>query len=521
MTQVSKTSPYIIAIVVSLAAFMEVLDTTIVNVALSHIGGSFGASPDESTWVLTSYLVANGIVLPLSGWLADVMGRKNYFLLCIVGFTAASLACGLSVSLPMLIVFRLLQGIAGGGLQPIQMSIVMDAFPPEKRSTAFALTGMTMIVAPILGPTLGGFITDSFDWRWIFFMNVPIGIVAFFLAQRLVVDPIHAKAKGLLSIDYVGLSLVVLGLGALQVVLDKGQEEDWFDSQFIINFSLMSAVALLTAIAWLLRQKDPIIDIRLLANRSFGMSSLMMFFIGFVLYGCSTLLPLLVQTQFGYDATLAGLVLSPSGIALIVLMPFVGKLATKIQARYQIALGMLIVSIGMELTAFITPQTDFNTFILLRTAQVIGLPLLFVPCSVMAFSTIPSEKSSKASALYSLLRNLGGSMGISLLLSDIARHQQSHQSNLAEHLTPSNPAFTSLLAQYTQAILNTGHTQVEASFIASAKIYEQLINQSYILAYADSFRYLAVITLVLALIGLMMPANLLGSKTSDSSIALH
>ena len=223
MTQATKTSPYIIAIVVSLAAFMEVLDTTIVNVALSHIGGSFGASPDESTWVLTSYLVANGIVLPLSGWLADVMGRKNYFLLCIAGFTAASLACGLSVSLPMLIVFRLLQGIAGGGLQPIQMSIVMDAFPPEKRSTAFALTGMAMIVAPILGPTLGGFITDSFNWRWIFFMNVPIGIVAFFLAQRLVVDPIHARAKGLLSIDYVGLSLVVLGLGALQVVLDKGQ----------------------------------------------------------------------------------------------------------------------------------------------------------------------------------------------------------------------------------------------------------------------------------------------------------
>ncbi len=251
------------------------------------------------------------------------------------------------------------------------------------------------------------------------------------------------------------------------------------------------------------------------------MSSLMMFFIGFVLYGCSTLLPLLVQTQFGYDATLAGLVLSPSGIALIVLMPFVGKLATKIQARYQIALGMLIVSIGMELTAFITPQTDFNTFILLRTAQVIGLPLLFVPSSVMAFSTIPSEKSSKASALYSLLRNLGGSMGISLLLSDIARHQQSHQSNLAEHLTPSNPAFTSLLAQYTQALLNTGHTLVEAALMASAKIYEQLINQSYILAYADAFRYLAVITLVLAFIALLMPGNLLRPKTSDSSVAIH
>ena len=521
MTQTSTTSPYLIAVVVSIAAFMEVLDTTIVNVALSHIGGSFAASPDESTWVLTSYLVANGIVLPLSGWLAGVMGRKNYFLMCIIGFTAASLACGLSLSLPMLIVFRLLQGIAGGGLQPIQMSIVMDAFPPEKRSTAFALTGMTMIVAPILGPTLGGFITDSFNWRWIFFMNVPVGILAFFLVRRFVEDPLHAKAKGLLSIDYIGLSLVVLGLGALQVVLDKGQEEDWFDSQFIVNFSLLSAIALLAAIAWLLRQKDPIIDIRLLANRSFGMASLMMFFIGFVLYGCSTLLPLLLQTQFGYDATLAGLVLSPSGIALIVLMPFVGKLATKIQARYQIAFGMLIVSIGMELTSFITPQTDFNTFVLLRTAQMIGLPFLFVPSSVMAFSKIPLEKSSKASALYSLLRNLGGSMGISLLLSDVARQQQIHQSLLSEHLSPSNSAYTSLLAQYTQAIINAGHTQAEAALMASAKIYEQLINQSAILAYADAFRYLAIITLVLAMIALLMPGNLLRAKTSEPSVAVH
>ena len=521
MTQASKASPYLIAVVVSIAAFMEVLDTTIVNVALSHIGGSFGASPDESTWVLTSYLVANGIVLPLSGWLAGVMGRKNYFLLCIIGFTAASLACGLSVSLPMLIVFRLLQGVAGGGLQPIQMSIVMDAFPPEKRSTAFALTGMTMIVAPILGPTLGGLITDSFNWRWIFFMNVPVGILAFLLVRRLVEDPLHAKAKGFLSIDYVGLILVVIGLGALQVVLDKGQEEDWLDSQFIINFSLISAAALLAGIAWLLRQKDPIIDIKLLANRSFGMASLMIFFVGFVLYGCSTLLPLLVQTHFGYDATLAGLVLSPSGIVLIFLMPFVGKLANKIEARYMIAFGMLVVSIGMEVSSYITPQTDYQSFVLMRTLQVIGLPFLFVPSSIMAFSKIPLEKSSKASALYSLLRNLGGSVAISLLLSDISRHQHIHQSVLSEHLSPSNSAYSALIAQYTQKIMNAGYEHAEAVFIASAKVYQQLINQSAILAFADAFRLLGIITLVLAMIALLMPSNLLGSKTIETSTAGH
>jgi MFS transporter, DHA2 family, multidrug resistance protein len=501
----TAVNPYLIAIVVSLAAFMEVLDTTIVNVALRHIGGNFAASQDESTWVVTSYLVANGIVLPLSGWLAGVLGRKNYFLLSIAGFTATSFACGIASSLLMLIVFRLAQGLAGGGLQPMQMSIVMDAFPPEKRGTAFGITGMTMIVAPILGPTLGGLITDNFNWRWIFFMNVPVGMLALFLVKRLVTDPEHSKAKGLLSMDYIGLVLVMLGIGALQIVLDKGQEEDWFASRFIIYFALLSLVSLTAAAFWLWRQHEPIIDLRLLGHRSFGMACLMAFFIGFALYGSSTLVPLLLQAQFGYDATLAGMVLSPGGLTVVFIMPIVGKLVSKFPAKYLIALGMLTLSIGMTLSSTFTPQTDYPTFVLLRISQVIGLPFLFIPSSTLAFAHIPPEKSNKASALYALIRNLGGSFGISLLLSFVARHQQLQQTILSEGLNPAHPGYSSLLARYSAFLQSTGKTSSEAAFTAMNRIYEELLNQATQLAYADGFRLLALITFALAGIALLMP----------------
>ncbi|MDD4914743.1 MAG: DHA2 family efflux MFS transporter permease subunit [Methylococcales bacterium] len=515
------SSPLLIAVVASLAAFMEVLDTTIVNVALSHIGGSLAASQDESAWVLTSYLVANGIVLPLSGWIAGVIGRKNYFLLSIAGFTAASFACGISTSLPMLIGFRLLQGFAGGGLQPMQLSIVMDAFPPEKRGVAFGITGMTMIVAPILGPTLGGFITDSFNWRWIFFMNVPIGILALTLVNRLVVDPEHAKAKGLLSIDYIGLTLIVIGLGAMQVVLDKGQEDDWFDSRFILTFTAISVVSLIAATIWLLRQDDPVIDIRLMATRSFGMACLMIFFVGVALYASSTMLPLLVQSQFGYDATTAGLVLSPGGFALVLLMPIVGRLVNRFEASHLIALGMLTISLGMWLTSYLTPQIDYDTFVMMRVIQVLGLPFLFIPCSTMAFSNIPPEKGNKASALYSMIRNVGGSIGISLMLSYQVRHQQIHQSILAEHLTPVNPAYQNLLSRYTDSLINLGNTSTAAGVSAMNRMYEELQNQAAILAYSDVFRLLAAITLILSFLALLMPRNQAGQKGTAANPAAH
>lgn len=500
-------NPWLIAIVVSLATFMEVLDTTITNVSLSHIAGTLGASQDESTWVLTSYLVANGIVLPISGWLSGVIGRKRYFMLCIMAFTAASFACGMANSLPLLIIFRLIQGLAGGGLQPTQQAIIIDAFPPEKRGTVFAITGITMIVAPILGPTLGGFITDNFSWRWIFFMNVPVGAIAFFLVGRMVQDPPHAQAKGLISIDYIGLSLIALGLGALQIVLDKGQQEDWFTSNFIIAFAILAVTCVTAAILWILRQEDPIIDLHLLKKPSFALACVLIFFMGFSLYGSSALLPLLVQSQYGYDATLAGLVLSPGGLAIVFLMPISGKLVSRFQARYLIAFGMALLTLGLWFTSHVTPQSSYWVFVMMRITQVIGLPFLFIPISTMAFLDIPKEKSSKASAIYALSRNLGGSIGIALLTNYLFRHQQMNQMALASHLSPTDIGYRDTLAHYTQTFLAHTGSLATATQMAMGKLYRELLHQSAILAYSDSFAAMAVLTAILTLVALRMPKN--------------
>ncbi len=511
-------NPYLVAMVVSLAAFMEVLDTTITNVSLSHIAGTLGATQDESTWVLTSYLVANGIVLPLSGWLSQVMGRKRFFMMCIAAFTAASFLCGMATSLPMLIIFRLMQGIAGGGLQPTQQAIIIDAFPPEKRGAAFGLMGITMIVAPILGPTLGGFITDNFSWRWIFFMNVPVGIMAFWLVGQMVKDPPHANAQGVGSIDYIGLSLIVFGLGALQIMLDKGQQEDWFASNFIVLFAIIAAICLVAAVIWLLRQEDPVIDLRLLAKPSFSLSCIMIFFMGFCLYGSSTLLPMLVQSQYGYDATLAGLVLSPGGFAVIFIMPIVGRLVNKVQARYLIAFGMFMLTIGQWYTMHITPQTSYNLFVFMRILQVIGLPFLFIPISTLAFMHIAKEKSSKASAIYALSRNVGGSIGIAIMISYIARHQQINQAYLSANLTQEDPVFRATLARYTNAFFSHGMDMAQSAQAAMGKIYGVLLHQATIMAYRDAYMVMAIITLILALIALIMPRNNPRKLPADAAV---
>lgn len=513
-----KASPGFIAVIVSIATFMEVLDTTIVNVSLNAIGGSLSATQHESTWVLTSYLIANGIVLSLSGWFADLLGRKNYFMVSIAAFTLASLACGLATSLSALILFRLLQGIAGGGLQPMQMSIMMDEFPAEKRGTAFAISGMTMVVAPILGPTLGGWITDHFDWRWIFFINVPVGALSLALTKKWLEDHPHTQAKGLKKIDYLGLTLVVIGLGLLQVIMDKGEQEDWFDSQFIMVCSAISATTLIASCLWLSRRSDPIVDIDLLSIKSFRMSCIMMFFLGFALYGSSTLLPLMVQSLFGYDATLSGLVLSPGALSIVLLMPLIGRFATRFQTRYLVMLGMTVLGTGLWMTALITPETDFRTFVWLRTLQVLGLPFLFIPCGTLAFSEIPKEKSGKASALYSLIRNLGGSIGISLLLSYSSQKQQSYQYDLASHMTVSNPGYTQYLSKMTYYFTDLGHSIQDASYLASMKIYSQLVEQSMMLAYCSTFKIMALGSFLMAIIALWIPNNPLRTKTD---MAIH
>ncbi len=514
-------NPWLIAMVVSLAAFMEVLDTTITNVSLSHIAGTLGASQNESTWVLTSYLVANGIVLPLSGWLSGVLGRKRFFMLCIGGFTAASLACGLSNSLIMLIMCRLVQGFAGGGLQPTQQAIIIDAFPPEKRGTAFGITGITMIVAPILGPTLGGYITDNFSWQWIFFMNVPVGILAFYLVGRMVQDPSHATAKGLISIDYIGLSLIALGLGALQIMLDKGQQEDWFASNFILTFGIIAAVCLVAAVIHLLNQDDPVIDLRLLAKPSFGLSCIMIFFTGVCLYGGSTLLPILVQSSFGYDATLAGLVLSPGGLAVVFLMPLAGRLVNYVPSRYLVALGMALCACGMWHTMHMSSQTDYATFVSMRIMQVVGLPFLFVPISTLAFMDIPKEKSSKASAIYAMSRNLGGSIGIATVTSFVERHQQSRQAYLADHFSPADDSYQSNFANYLQSVTEHGGKMINSVHIAAGRMFHELQHQADLLAFGDAFMLMSVTMGTLAFVALLMPNNNPHARKAAAAESAH
>lgn len=512
-TAPTSVNPLLVSAAVSLAAFMEVLDTTIANVALSHIAGSLGASSEESTWVLTSYLVSNGIILPLSGWLSGLMGRKNFFIFCILGFTLTSFMCGISTSLPMLIVFRLLQGVAGGGLQPTQQAIIKDSFPPEKLGMAFAITGITTVLAPILGPVLGGYITDNFSWRWIFFMNVPVGLLAAFLVKVLVLDPPSAQKQAVGSIDYIGLSLIALGLGALQIVLDKGQQEDWFDSSFIVFFACVAVIGLILAVFWLLQQKRPVVDLKLFKIPSFGMPCVMMFFVGFALYSSTTLLPMMVQANFGYDATLSGLLLSPGGVVVLFIMPVIGRLVNVIQAKYLISFGMLINAVGMLATGFITPQTDYNTFVLVRILQTFGLPFLFIPASTLAFSRITPENSSNASAIISLMRNLGGSIGISLVTNKLIHSQQIQQSYLVQHLTAADPGYQSALASYTQTIANLGVPSSQASTSALGHIYQELIHQASILAHRDAYNFLAVVLIVLGIAALFMPNNPLRKKS--------
>lgn len=478
-------NPWLIAVVVSLATFMEVLDTTITNVSLRNIAGNLGAGQDESTWVLTSYLVANGIILPLSGWLSDVMGRKLFFISCILGFTAASFFCGAATSLGALVIFRILQGAAGGGLQPTQQAIILDSFPPEKRGAVFAITGITMIAAPIIGPTLGGIITDNLNWRWIFYINVPVGIIAALLVWRMVEDPPHAKARGFKNIDFTGLGLVSLGLAALQIVMDKGQQEDWFNSPFIIAWALLSFVCLVVAFIWLWGRKEPIIDLSLFKDPAFASSCALIFLTGFVLYSGSALLPLMLQTQFGYNATLAGLILSPGGLSVVFLMPVIGRLVGKVQARYMIWAGLALCGMGMFYTMHFTPQTDFNTFMWMRIAQVIGLPFLFIPISTLAFSNVPREKSNKASALFALFRNIGGSVGIAIATFYFMRQQQMHQSHLAGHLVPGSIPYETLLSRLAKVAGSTGH--------AMQNILFTLQQQASFLAYSDTFLAMALL----------------------------
>ncbi len=503
-------NPWLIAPVVALAAFMEVLDISIANVALNHIAGSMAASQDESTWVLTSYLVTNAIVLPISGWLAEVFGRKRLFMTCIAGFTLTSLLCGLAPSLALLVLFRALQGLTGGGLQPVSQAILADSFPPAKRGMAFAFYGLAVVFAPAIGPTLGGYITDHASWRWVFLINIPVGALLLFLVNFMVHDTPEQVttrrqrlAKGV-SVDYIGFSLLALGLGGLQVVLDKGERDDWLSSHFILLMSLMVAVALLLFVLRELKAHDPIVDLKLLKNRNFAVANVLMFILGFVLLGSTQLIPQFVQTSLGYTATDAGLVLSPGGFALVLIMPLMGKLVTRVDPRWLVMFGLTLSGLALLYMTNFDLQVDYRTIALARLVQALGLAFLFIPINVGAYVGIPREKTNMGTALVNLSRNLGGSVGISVVQTIFARRLQYHQSVLTENVTSFNAQSNSVLAQLTTYFQNLPGHAADAAREAQAAFYGLVEQQAVMLSFIDTFKVMAIAFLAVIPVVLLM-----------------
>jgi len=505
-----KFNPWLIAVVVALAAFMEVLDTSIANVALPYMAGNLGASNDQSTWVLTSYLVSNAIVLPISGWLAGALGRKRFFMTCLFLFTMSSLLCGIAPSLGLLLFFRVVQGAGGGGLQPMAQAILADTFPPEKRGLAFALYGITAVTAPTIGPTLGGWITFNYSWRWIFFINLPVGIATLFLVYTFVEDPPYLqKLRGAgVKLDYIGIALLTLGVGALQVLLDKGQEDDWFGSRFITTLVIVAVISLVSLVIWEWRQKAPVVDVRLFKNFNFASSNLMMFTLGIMLFASLVMMPLFLQTFMGYTSQVAGLAISGGGLALLIEMPIMGQLTTKVQARYLIAFGWLSLAIAMFYsTKRIDLAISFGAAAWLRVAQVFGMGFLFVPISLVAYIGIPPEKNNAVAGIVNFMRNIGSSVGTSLVTTLIARRSQYHQQILAGYARPDNPAFQNATNGLAHQLRNFGLGGVEAKRAAFARIYQGIQAQAGSLAYIDTFMVLAVGAAIMFFLAFILRSN--------------
>ena len=503
-------NPWAIALVVTMATFMEVLDTSIANVSLPHIAGNLSVTQDQSTWVLTSYLVSNAVVLPISGWVASKVGRKRFYMTCVIIFTLSSFLCGVAPSLGFLIFFRVLQGLGGGGLGPSEQAILADTFPVAKRGMAFAVYGMAVVLAPAIGPTLGGFITDHFSWRWIFFINIPVGLVSLLLTQRLVSDPPHIQAAKERTgrIDYVGLGLIAVGLAFLEIVLDKGQEDDWFASSFITASAVIAGVALVSFVMWERKQKNPVVDVTLFRSRTFATANVMMLTLGLTLYASTVLLPQFMQVLMGYSAQQAGMALSPGGFVVILLLPFVGKMLGRgVDARALIAFGFVSLSLSLfYMTRHLYVGIDFPTAVSLRALQSIGLPFLFIPINTLVYAGVPPEKNNAVSGIVNLSRNMGGDIGIAFATTLIARRTQFHQNALVEHTSNYSSVFTARLAAAAASFERAGASSWEATRQAMVAVYRQVQQQSVTLAYIDALKALAIATAA------MLPLLLLAQR---------
>jgi len=493
-----RVNPWIIAMTVTLATFMEVLDTSIANIALPHIAGSFGASTNESTWVLTSYLVSNAIVLPICAWLATRFGRKRFYMTCVALFAVSSFCCGLAPSLGLLVFFRILQGAGGGGLQPSEQAILSDTFPPEKRGMAFSMYGMAVVVAPAIGPTLGGWLTDNFSWRWIFYINVPVSIISLYLTSRVVEDPPHLKVEQAKNrnakIDLTGLGLVGLGVGALQIVLDKGQEKDWFGSPLITTALIVAVVILVVWVIWEWHHPQPIVELRLLKNRNFACAVFFLFVLGMVLYGTTVLLPQFMELELGYPAVTAGMALAGGGFAMMVLMPLSGVAVSKVDPRKAMAFGFLATAFGLYYMAtHLALNVDFSTVFWLRVIQVCGLPFVFIPSNVLSYVGIPREKNNQVSSLINFTRNVGGSIGIALLNTFLTRETQRQQTYYSAQMTHTNPHFQQMLNGIATTLQSRGLSASQAMAQAYARIGGLLAAQASAVAYKDIISVLALV----------------------------
>ncbi len=495
-------SPWLIVGIISIATFMEVLDTSIANVSLTHIAGSLSVSPDESTWVLTSYLVANAVVIPISGWLSDVIGRKRYYMISVALFTGASFLCGIAPNIQFLVIARVLQGIGGGGLAPSEQSMLADTFPPAKRGQAFAAYAFVVIVAPVLGPTIGGWVTDNYSWHWIFLVNIPVGFLSLFLVQTFVDEPKvlieerKARQKKGLKVDFVGFALVAIGLGSLEIFLDRGERDDWFGSGFITAAAITAAVAITFLIIWEATREDPIVNVRLMAKRNFAGVLAVMFTTGVILFGSIQLIPQMLQQVFGYTATDAGFAMTAGGFATVLAVPFAGRLAGKVDVRLLIGGALVVSAIALGHITTLDATASFNDWAWARAYQAVALPFLFVPISTAAYTGLKPRETNQASALLNVFRNLGGSVGIAVSQAWLSVEEQVRQSRLVEHLHPLAPNYPNGLGSIEDALKGAGMAAAQATQAAQGQLYQIVTKQAAMLGYLDVYRALMVYTVL-------------------------
>ena len=489
-----RHSPWLITVSVMLAVFMEVLDTSIANIALPHIGGSLSATPEEATWVLTSYLISNAIVIPMTAWLGNYFGRKRVLISCMVMFTIASALCGMAWSLPALILARIFQGIGGGAMVPIAQAIMLESFPPQKRGAAMAVFAQGVVVAPILGPVIGGWITDNYSWRWIFYINLPVGLLAFWLAEWFVEDPPYIKRNREASIDFIGLGFLATWLGTMQIVLDKGQEADWFGSEWVRWFTFVSTIAFISFIAWEFHVKHPLVDFRVFKNGNFAIGVVLMTVLAGILYGTTAGLPLFLQTLMGYPALQSGYAMAPRGVAAFITTWFVGRLVGKIRLRWMLCFGFSMLTYSSFKLSSINLGVSMSSVILPSVLNGIAISFIFVPLTTATMSQLNQRQIGNASGFYNLMRNLGGSIGIAFVTTMLARGAQIHQALMVGHLTPTDPAFVQRLST-ARNFLAHQTDPATATQQAYAAIYSALNSQAHLWAFVDNFRLFALLSL--------------------------